>query len=422
MPPTITGLLPPPYVRRVHLARDLRHRPRDHRRVSDTQTLLDRARDQAWDRIRLRTRLTSGVDRVRASWWSIGQCALGGAVAWELAAGVLGHPAPFFASVAAIVSLGFSVLNRLRRVVEISIGVAIGVGLGDLLVRGIGHGGWQLGIVVLIAMTLALLVDGGGLIVNQAALQAVFVVALPPPSGGYITRWQDALVGGATALVVAFLLPADPRPGMRDNLALVVRVVAEALRRSAAAARRRDVEDAFAALEEARGTQAVLQNWNDAVRAGEEISRLSPLRRRADAEIAGHRRSVPLVDRAVRNLRVALRRVVAAVEDDVAAASGDGTAGVGTAALPEALLDRLEQLAGALHTLPGLLLDPDGEGGRRARAALEALAGGLDPAQLGAHSLSATVVVAQLRSAVVDLLQTTGLDADAAKARLQLGS
>jgi len=378
-----------------------------------TQRLLDRARGQARERIRWRTRLTSGVERVRLAWWSIGQCALGGAVAWELAVRLLGHPAPFFAAVAAIVSLGFSVRGRLRRVVEIAIGVAIGVGLGDLLVRQIGHGGWQLGAVVLIAMTLALLVDGGGLIVNQAALQAVFVIALPPPSGGYITRWQDALVGGVTALVVAFFLPADPRREMRDNVALVVRAVAEALRRSTAAARHRDPEAAFAALEEARATEPVLANWNDAVRAGEEISLLSPLRRRADAEIAGHRRSVALVDRAVRNLRVALRRLVAAVEDDVAAVAPDGTT-----SLPAPLLDRLDEFAGALYTVPGLLLDADGEGGRRALVAFETLADRLDPQALGARSLSATVVVAQLRSAVVDLLQVAGLTEDAAKARL----
>jgi len=44
-----------------------------------------------------------------------------------------------------------------RRVLEMGIGVAIGVGLGDLLVRVIGHGAVQLGFTVLIAMTAALL-------------------------------------------------------------------------------------------------------------------------------------------------------------------------------------------------------------------------------------------------------------------------
>jgi hypothetical protein len=81
----------------------------------------------------------------------------------------------------------------------------------------------------------------------------------------------------------------------------------------------------------------------------------------------------------------------------------------GPPGLPAALLDRLEELAGAINTLPGALLDPDGEGGRRTLTALRTLAGRLDPEQLAARSMSATVVVAQLRSAVVDLLQVPGM-------------
>ena len=364
--------------------------------------------------IRPRTRLGQGVDRLRASWWAVGQSALGGALAWEVAVRLLDHPAPFFASVAAIVSLGASVVNRLRRVVEISIGVAIGVGLGDLVVHQIGRGGWQLGLVVLVSMGLALLLDGGSLIVNQAALQAVFVAALPVPAGGYVGRWLDAVVGGATALAVAFLLPADPRSAMRAAVGDVVDVVAHALRTSADAARRHDPEGAAAALDEVRATQPALERWDQAVRAAEEISRLSPLRRHADREITAHRDSVLLLDRAVRNLRVALRRMVAAVEDERAAAPGDGADG-----LPAPLLDRVEEMAGAFHTVPGLLLDPHGEGGRAALAALERLAHRLDPDELGSHSMSSTVVVAQLRSTIVDLLQLAGRSAEEARALLR---
>jgi uncharacterized membrane protein YgaE (UPF0421/DUF939 family) len=368
------------------------------------QTLAHRARH----RIQLRGWLTSGVGRVRVSWWSIGQSALGGALAWELAVRLLGHPAPFFASVAAIVCLSISVLNRLRRVGELALGVSIGVLLGDLIVREIGRGGWQLGVVVLIAMTIGLLFDGGALIVNQAALQAVFVSALPPPAGGYVGRWLDALLGGITALAIAFLLPADPRPTMRREADAVSHAIAEALRESAAAARSGDAEGASAALESARATQPMLDLWSQSVRGAEEISRLSPLRRHADAEIAAHRRSLATVDRAVRNLRVALRRIVASVEDD--------TLTGGPPSMPSALLDRLDELAGAIYTLPSALLDPDGEGGRRALAALTTLADRLDPEQLDARSMSATVVLAQLRSTVVDLLQVPGMSVDAARA------
>ena len=251
---------------------------------------------------------------MRASWWGVLQCAVGGALAWSLAESVLHHRAPFFASVAAIVGLGVSYAQRLRRIVEIALGVALGVGLGDVLVQVIGRGAWQLGLVVLIAMSVALLLDGGGLIVNQAALQAVFVVALPPPVGGYVGRWEDALMGGAVALAIAFVAPADARAPMREAGAEVVTTLARALRESADAARTGDAEAAYAALELARSTDSPLAAWRTALQAAEEVRLLSPLRRSAAREARANRRAIGPVDRAVRNLRVALRRMVVVVE------------------------------------------------------------------------------------------------------------
>ncbi len=336
------------------------------------------------------------------------QSALAGAIGWEFAVRVLHHRSPFFAAVAAIVCLGTSNLNRLRRVGELAAGVTVGVGLADLLIRGIGRGGWQIALVVALTMTVALLLDGGTLIVNQAALQAVFVTVLPPPAGGYVTRWLDALCGGAVALVVAFLLPADPRVALRRESAQVIGAIADAIRAATTAARARDPEAAAEALEVARATQPAVDRWSDAVRAGWEISRLSPLRRSARPELVGHRRGVVAVDRAIRNTRVGLRRLAAAAED--AAAGGEP--------LPEPVIGILDDLAGAFHTVPGALRDPDGEGGRRTLAALRELSAQLDPDRLQARTLSSTVVVAQVRSAVVDLLQVPGMAIDDARGLL----
>lgn len=392
---------------------------RHDQRVSTPALPFDRAVDagrQVAHRIGPRRRLRMGVDRLRDSWWSIAQSALAGAVAWEVATRVVGHTAPFFASVAAIVCLS-SYAKRLRRVGEIAVGVTLGVGIGDVIVREIGRGGWQLALVVVAAMAVALLLDGAQLIVNQAALQAVFVVALPVPTGGYLSRWEDALIGGATALVIAFLLPADPLPALRRDADDVVRTVAATLRACVAAARAGDAERAGEALERLRTTQPQLDAWRATLGASEETSRLSPLRRGSRAEIAAHRRGLAPFDRAVRNLRVAVRRVAAAVDDEVAhLASGrqDGE----QHGLPEPVLAALESTAGVVHTVPGALRDAEGEGGRRLEAAARELAARLDPEALDARSLSATVVVAQLRSAVVDLLQITGTSPADAKAAL----
>ena len=369
-------------------------------RLATAPRTAGRAARTVAGRVGLRHRLQLGRARVRTSWWGVAQSGVGGAIAWQLAERVLHHQGPFFASVAAIVCLSTSYLNRLRRVVEMGVGVALGVALGDLLVGVIGRGAAQLGITVLIAMTIALMLDGGALIVNQAALQAVFVVALPPPAGGYVGRWEDAAAGGLVALVVACVAPADPRPLLRRDVDDVVRTIASALRAGAAAARQRDSEAAYQALEVARSTQGVLESWRRSVQAAQDITHLSPLRRSGARETAAAERAFEPVDHAVRNLRVALRRLVVVVESH----------GIGPDSGEDPLPAMLDRLAGTLYTIPGALRDPDGEGGRRLRAALTGLAALLDPRAVDGRGISATVVVAQLRSAVIDLFAIAGVD------------
>ena len=84
--------------------------------------------------VRGRTSLSTRLDRWRAKRWQVAQCAIAAGVAWWLAADVIGHSAPFFAPVAAVVSLGTSYGQRLRRVAEVTIGVALGIFGADLLV------------------------------------------------------------------------------------------------------------------------------------------------------------------------------------------------------------------------------------------------------------------------------------------------
>ena len=66
------------------------------------------------------------------------QSAVGAGLAYFVASELLGHEQPFFAPVAAIVGLGATYRQRGRRAVEIVIGVAIGVGVGDLVVALVG--------------------------------------------------------------------------------------------------------------------------------------------------------------------------------------------------------------------------------------------------------------------------------------------
>ena len=185
--------------------------------------------DQLWDRGRMS--LSGRVTRLRSKTWAIAQCSLAAGVAWFVAADVFGHQTPFFAPIAAVVSLGTSYGQRLRRVAEVTIGVAVGVLIADLLVVQIGSGAWQLVLIVALAMSAAFLLDGGQLLVTQAAVQSIVVATLIPEVDAAFIRWTDALIGGAVALVAATVVPAAPLRRPREQAAEVVRKIAELLRR-----------------------------------------------------------------------------------------------------------------------------------------------------------------------------------------------
>ena len=142
-------------------------------------------------------RVASGVGRLRTNGWPILQTAAAASIAYLLASFVLGNEQPFFAPIAAVVTLGLSLGQRGRRAFEIALGVALGLGIADLLVRVIGVGALQIGIVVVLAMAAAVLLGEGTLLVNQAAISAILVVLLQPPGSGFSPdRFFNALVGG----------------------------------------------------------------------------------------------------------------------------------------------------------------------------------------------------------------------------------
>ena len=64
-----------------------------------------------------------------------------------------------------------------------TIGVAIGVLVGDILVHFFGSGVWQIAVVVIVAMTIAVLFGAGPLLVSQAGLQSILVTTLVAQPG-----------------------------------------------------------------------------------------------------------------------------------------------------------------------------------------------------------------------------------------------
>jgi uncharacterized membrane protein YgaE (UPF0421/DUF939 family) len=355
--------------------------------VSDLPDTLDRA----WQRGRVS--VAARVARLKSKAWHIGQAAVAASVAWVVAADVLGHPTPFFAPIAAVVCLGTSYGQRLRRVAEVTIGVAVGVFVADLLVLAIGTGWWQLALIVALSMSTAFLLDTSGLLVTQAAVQSIIVATLLPGPDQALLRWTDALVGGAVALLAAAVVPRAPLRRPRESAAVVVRKIASLLRAAAESAVDGDLDRALEMLANARTTEALIRELQAAADEGLSVVASSPFRRRHLGQVRRMAELVEPVDRAMRNTRVLVRRVA------VANYHGEQ--------LPRAYAVLCADLADATDEIAAALERDEMATG--VRAALIGIGEGTAEVER-VSDLSALVVLAQIRSIIVDLLQITGLD------------
>lgn len=233
------------------------------------------------------------------------QTAVAAGVAWFVAQDVIGHAQPFFAPIAASIALGLAPGRRSRRAVEMAIGVAFGIATGDLLVTQIGSGAIQIAIVVAVAMTGAILVGGGGILVSQSAASAILLVALTLAGGGLVpSRMIDALIGGAVGLLVVIAIPRHPLRVADAALDPVFGGLAGVLDDIAMALERREVVRAQAALLRGRALDQPLGELHDAIEIAFETARIAPVWWRARVAVAADAIAATQVDRAVRNARV----------------------------------------------------------------------------------------------------------------------
>ncbi|MDM7854698.1 FUSC family protein [Cellulomonas alba] len=361
--------------------------------------------DRRSGRVVLEAQTRQGWARVRTSFLPVLQAAVAVSIAYSIAHYVVGHPYPFFAPVCAWVVLGFTMDRSLRRVGELAIGVAVGVGLGDLLSHLIGSGWWQIALVLVASALVARFLDRGAMLTTQAGVQSMVLVGLPAAavSGGAFGRWLDAAIGGAVAFLVAVLTPHDPRRHPRalarratEELAGVLHVLARGLRTSDA----QEVDDALA---RARLTQPVLDEWSDAASSARELARVAPASFRHRDELGRLGATSVLVDRAVRNARVLARRCRAAVEVDPPHDTGE-------------LGARLDDLARACDELAAAL--GSGRSTDRAAAVAQEVARALDPYVLAPDDWQAQSLVLLARSLTVDVQEAAGVRQRDARAAL----
>ncbi|MFT4199700.1 FUSC family protein [Gordonia sp. (in: high G+C Gram-positive bacteria)] len=337
------------------------------------------------------------------------QCAVAAAAAWWIATEVFSHHSPFFAPIAAIISLGLSLSKRWRRSAELVAGVTIGVLIGDFLVRQFGSGAWQIAVAVLIAMSLAVFVDNGPIIPMQAASSAVLVVALPVTGAGF-TRAVDALIGGIVGILIVVILPTNPAHRARLDAARILATERDACARLAAAIRADDAGAISDVHRQISGLRGNLDEMRTDMRAGREVSVMSPLYWGSRARIARIAATAEPIDAAVRNLQVLTRRI-------------DGMATRGEP-VPEPVVELIAQLADGYEILRAFMLAPPTGAPDAADAArvLRGIVRQARPELVAAEDVTAASTLAQIRSQLVDMMMIAGLSRTTAVAQLHRGS
>ena len=240
------------------------------------------------------------------------QTAIAAVAAWYLALLLLHDPRPAFASIAAVICLAAAHGQRRRQAFELVGGVMLGIAVASVLLFLIGTGPLQTGLLIVLAMSAALALRGGDVLVNEAAVSAILLASLPQHDSGFFTdRIFEGLIGGGVGLAIAsLLLPPDPVLMVNRVAQSVVGKLGHTLEEAAAALEDGDAARAQKALSAARAIDDEVEALEDIIPAASETARFSPVRRGGRAILRRYEHSMPQVDFAVRNARVLTRSVL----------------------------------------------------------------------------------------------------------------
>jgi uncharacterized membrane protein YgaE (UPF0421/DUF939 family) len=331
--------------------------------------------------------------RLRTLLWPILETAGAAVAAWYLAKLLLGGQETGFAPIAAVICLGATIGQQRERALELTAGVVVGVLIADLLVRAIGTGPPQVGLMVVLAMSAAALVGGGAMLLTEAGVSAIIIgSAAPSTLGLFPTRPVEALVGGAVAFGVhSLLFPPDPLLHVARAANAVFSELGRTLEDLAAALRTGDRAQAERAQQLARTIDGDVRALSEALTLGREMARSAPLRWPAREALDRQEEIARHLDFAVRNTRVLAR-------DTVRYARSDGSP------VPD-LADAVGDLAQAIWALAAAFTDPDRHDEAR-RLALRG-AGRATEAMARHADFTLVQIAGQIRSTAADLMRAS---------------
>src|SRR3954464_8147755 len=127
--------------------------------------------------------ITTARRRLSARLPAILQTAVAALVAWYLSVLLLPDPQPLFACIATVAAIGATHGAHRQRALSLVGGVVLGLTVADVIIHLIGTGAPQLGLLIALAMSAAVLLNGSEIVVSEAAVSAMLLVMAGPGTG-----------------------------------------------------------------------------------------------------------------------------------------------------------------------------------------------------------------------------------------------
>ncbi|WP_155945554.1 aromatic acid exporter family protein [Micromonospora sp. CNB394] len=334
------------------------------------------------------------------------QAGLAAALSWWLASTLLGNPNPVFAPTAAVGTIAAAIGQRTRRTVELLFGVGLGIAIGDGLVLLIGTGPWQTGVIVALAIGVALGLTGrGGTVVSQVGGTAVLIATLSSSQQNLeLPRIVDAATGSLVGLlVVAVLLPLHPLRVMRRAASPVFDALAGYLRETEAAMRTREAGRAARAMDGLRAMGPDVERLREALSGAEEVVTVAPARWHWRQHYERYAHGVAHLTRAITDSQNLARQSATMVE------YGEK--------IPDHLPDAVAALADAVQQLQREV-GADKPHDRTRRHILRAADEAGRAVEGGLQNFAASVAT-QVRVTASDLMRATGCSVDEANQQVR---
>jgi uncharacterized membrane protein YgaE (UPF0421/DUF939 family) len=323
-------------------------------------------------------------------------CAVG---AYSFAHFALGHSAPTFAAVSALITLQFSNERRMPRALQVAGGCTAGVMLGGVLAHLLGQGIGQAVVIVIFTVSLARILGAGALFATQLAIQSLLVSMTPVSFDSILATSVDSAVGGGGALLAVALVPErDTRRPGRAVLKLTA-ALAQVLDGASEALVEGSSSMAWDALLRGRETQALIEEASRVVDQASESAVFSPLGWTMRDYVNSLDDGIRQVDLALRGSRIFCRRLAFALDHGALDAGGRRELA--------SLLDDASSASIALgHSLvrESRTLRPEAEELEK----LTEIARALDPDRFSNCTIEGQSLVLLLRPIVADLLAASG--------------